>query len=136
MEIFNITQFIIELDVSKKLIDHEKAVYNTIELSLVCLYTYSQNESLYGFYYANGIRHYWQEDLTSANIIVRNTNHLDSIVSRLEKIFNGVDDDVIADDEDNNIFVNSQSLALRNISELISSISLSNNDIAFFTYAK
>lgn len=107
-----------------------------LTLSLVCLYTYSQNESLYGFYYANGIRHYWQEDLTSANIIVRNTNHLDSIVSRLEKIFNGVDDDVIADDEDNNIFVNSQSLALRNISELISSISLSNNDIAFFTYAK
>lgn len=65
-----------------------------LTLSLVCLYTYSQNESLYGFYYANGIRHYWQEDLTSANIIVRNTNHLDSIVSRLEKIFNGVDDDV------------------------------------------
>ncbi len=32
MEIFNITQFIIELDVSKKLIDHEKAVYNTIDI--------------------------------------------------------------------------------------------------------
>ena len=90
-------------------------------LCLVCS-SYSQNDSFYGFYYANGTRHYWQEDFTSANIIVRNINHYDSIATSLRKVFNSTDDVVLADDEDNNIIVNSQSLASRNISELISSI--------------
>ena len=42
-----------------------------IMFCIVCS-LYSQNNNLYGFYYANGIRHYWQEDHTSLNIIVRN----------------------------------------------------------------
>lgn len=48
---------------------------------------YSQNDTLYGFYYAKGIRHYWVEDFTSLNIIVNNLNHYDSIVARLGRIF-------------------------------------------------
>lgn len=69
-------------------------------LYLVCS-SYSQNDNLYGFYYANGTRHYWQEDFTSAIIIVRNINHYDSIAASLRKVFNSTDDVVLADDEDN-----------------------------------
>lgn len=113
-----------------------KKIIIVLTLTMMCLSASAQNDSLYGFYYANGTRHYWQEDYTSANIIVRNLNHFDSIVARLGRIFNGAEDRVLADDEDNNIIVNSQALASRNISELISQISMSNNDIKFFTYAK
>jgi hypothetical protein len=77
--------------------------------------TFSQNDTLYGFYYANGSRHYWIEDHTSLNIIVKNLNHYDSIAARLGRIFNGAQDEIWADDEDNNIIVNSGSLASRSV---------------------
>lgn len=56
-------------------------------LSLISV-SYSQNGNS-GYYYANGSRHYWQEDQTSANIIVHNLDHYDSIVSRLQNMFKG-----------------------------------------------
>ena len=106
-----------------------------ITLSIVCS-SYSQNDTLSGFYYANGTRHYWQEDYTSLNVIVNNLSHYDSIVARLARIFSDAQDEIWADNEDNNIVVNSSSLTSRNISDIIASVSLSSNDIAFYTYAK
>lgn len=98
--------------------------------------SYSQNDTLYGFYYANGIRQYWVEDYTSLNIIVNNLNHYDSVAARLSGLFNDPQDEIWSDDEDNNIIVISNSLNSRSISEIVSSISLSNNDITFTSYAK
>lgn len=98
--------------------------------------SYSQNDTLYGFYYANGIRHYWTEDHTSLNLIVKNLNHYDSIAARLGRMFNGTHDEIWADGEDNNIIVNSGSLASRSVSEIVSLISLSGDDIVFTSYAK
>lgn len=49
-----------------------KKIIIVLTLTVMCLSASAQNDSLYGFYYANGTRHYWQEDYTSANIIVRN----------------------------------------------------------------
>lgn len=110
----------------------------SILLALLCIIgsSYSQNENLYGYYYANGNRHYWTEDHTSLNIIVNNPSHYDSIATRLETIFNDEQDQIWADDEDNNIIVISNSLNSKNISDIVSTISLSNNDIAFTSYAK
>ena len=79
-------------------------------MSLFVGLSFSQNDTLYGFYYANGTRHYWTEDSTSLNIIVKNLNHYDSIAARLGRMFNGTQDEIWADDEDNNIIVNSGSL--------------------------
>ena len=64
-----------------------KKITNVLILIMICLGAYSQNDSLYGFYYANGDRHYWQENYTSANIIVNNIDHFDSITARLERVF-------------------------------------------------
>jgi hypothetical protein len=71
-------------------------------IAIICLVcsSYSQNDSLYGFYYANGTRHYWAEDNTSLNIIVNNLNHYDSIVARLGRIFSDAQDEIWSDDED------------------------------------
>lgn len=107
-------------------------------IAIICLVcsSYSQNDSLYGFYYANGTRHYWAEDNTSLNIIVNNLNHYDSIVARLGRIFSDAQDEIWSDDEDNNVIVNSNSLGSRDILDIISMVSLSSNDIAFYSYAK
>lgn len=111
-----------------------------IIIGMICfdcnLFSQTQTNQLMDFYYANGTQQYWQDDHTSANIIVRNTNNYDSIVLRLRREFDNPDDEILANDEDNNIIINSQSLATKNISNLISSISLSSDDIAFFSYAK
>lgn len=103
-------------------------------LSLISA-SYSQNGNS-GYYYANGSRHYWQEDQTSANIIVNNLDHYDSIVSRLQNMFNNDSVELIASDEDNNIIINSYSLRNYDNSTLLNNISTSPNDIDFFSYAK
>lgn len=100
------------------------------------LYSYSQNDTLYGFYYANATRHYWVEDNTSLNIVINNLDHFDSIVARLRRVFNDNQDEIWSDDEDNNIIVNSNSLVSKNIQSLFSEISLSDNDISFYSFAK
>lgn len=69
-----------------------------ITLYMVCS-SYSQNDSLYGFYYALGERHYWQESNTSINLIVNNINHYGSIAARLRSFFNDKEDEIVADDE-------------------------------------
>ncbi len=99
----------------------------------VALCAFSQNDH---FYYANGTRHYWQEDQTSANIIVNNLDYYDSIVSRLQNMFNNDSVELIASDEDNNIIINSYLLRNYDNSTLLNNISTSPNDIAFFSYAK
>ena len=76
-----------------------KKVVLAIVLVLSIGISYSQNDSLYGFYYALGERHYWQESNTSINLIVNNINHYDSIVARLRSFFNDKEDEIVVDDE-------------------------------------
>lgn len=96
-----------------------------------------QNENIPGNgYYADNSFHSWQEDNTSANIIVANMEHYNAIVSNLQTLFNGSNDEIIYDDEDDNIIVNSASLALISKAYIIQQISVSDGDIAFFTYSK
>ena len=99
---------------------------------LLCLLSFSQN----GYYYADGQQVYWTTDSTSANIIVKNTEDYSQIVNNLKGIFTGSSDEIIGDDEDDNIIINSNSLKTMNISTLISSISVKTDDIAFFTFSK
>ncbi len=88
------------------------------------------------YYYASGNAIYWQDDSTSVNIIVANINHYDSIVQNLQNIFNDMTDEIIFDNEDDNIIVNSIKLPQYNKDSLIAQISVSSNDISFFTYSK
>ena len=88
------------------------------------------------FYYANGVAQYWEDDVTSANIIVGNSDHYDAIVYGLDSIFNSIDDEIIADNEDINIIINSLSLAAKDKYDIIANVSISSNDIAFFSYSK
>ena len=87
-------------------------------------------------YYAGGTFYSWQGDSTSANIIVANMEHYNAIVSNLQTLFNSSGDEVIYDDEDDNIIVNSNSLRTISKATLIQQISVSSGDIAFVTYAK
>ena len=91
---------------------------------------------MHNFYYANGVAQYWEDDVSSANIIVRNLNHYDTIVYGLNTIFNSVDDEIIADDEDANIIVNSSSWSAKDKFDVVSNVSVSPDDIAFFSYSK
>ena len=86
------------------------------------------------YYYANGIPYYWQDDSTSVNIIVANMNNYEYIVQQLLNIFN--EDEVVYDNEDDNIIINSENLPSIDKEELIEQISLLPNDISFFTYSK
>jgi hypothetical protein len=87
-------------------------------------------------YYASGTFHSWQDDSTSANIIVANMEHYNDIVSNLQTLFNGTDDEIVYDDEDDNIIVNSTSLRSISVPTLIQQISVSSGDITFFSYSK
>ncbi|MBP5614872.1 MAG: S8 family serine peptidase, partial [Bacteroidales bacterium] len=87
-------------------------------------------------YYASGTFHSWQDDSTSANIIVANMEHYNDIVSNLQTLFNGTDDEIVYDDEDDNIIVNSTSLRSISVPTLIQQISISSGDITFFSYSK
>ncbi|GHV43384.1 hypothetical protein FACS1894180_2290 [Bacteroidia bacterium] len=88
------------------------------------------------YYYANGIKQYWTDDSTSVNIIVRNMQNYNAIVQNLELLFANSNDEVLADDEDDNIIVNSLSLPSMYKDSIIAAISVASDDIAFFTYSK
>ncbi len=92
---------------------------------------YSQNH-----YYADGQQISWSTDSASANIIVKNMEDYSQIVNNLKDIFTNSNDEIIGDDEDDNIIINSNSLKTLNIGMLISSISVKSDDIAFFTFSK
>ncbi len=79
---------------------------------LICLFSFSQTN----YYYADGQQIYWITDSSSANIIVKNTENYSQIANSLKDIFTGSADEVLEDDEDDNIIVNSSSLRNRNIS--------------------
>ena len=99
----------------------------------VCFASRAQNNN---FYYANGVAQYWEDDSTSANIIVRNQNNYDTIVCGLNTIFNDIDDEILSDNEDANIIINSSSLAIRTRNGIINNVSVSSEDIGFFSYSK
>ncbi|MBQ8223594.1 MAG: S8 family serine peptidase, partial [Bacteroidales bacterium] len=88
------------------------------------------------FYYANGTAQYWEEDRNSVNIIVGNIENIDTLVYRLKSQFRDVNDEILFSNEDNNIIVNSSSLSSRNINDIIDNISISANDVVFFSYSK
>ena len=92
---------------------------------------FSQNH-----YYADGQQISWSTDSASANIIVKNMEDYTQIVNNLKDIFTNSNDEIIGDDEDDNIIINSNSLKTLNIGMLISSISVKSDDIAFFTFSK
>ena len=96
--------------------------------------TSGDNNRNINYYYAGGKAHYWQDDSTSANIIVSNKHNYDAIVKRLLNIFN--ENEVVYDNEDDNIIINSENLPNMDKDSLIELISVENNDISFFTYSK
>jgi len=67
-------------------------------------------QSIPNYYYASDIPQYWAEDSTSVNIIVGNMHNYEAIVRNLELLFTDPNDEILADDEDDNIIVNSRSL--------------------------
>jgi len=88
------------------------------------------------YYYADGVPQYWTVDSTSVNIIVKNRHNYNAIVQNLQVLFFDSTDVIFADDEDDNIIVNSFSLPLIHKDSLIAAISIVPDDIAFFTYSK
>lgn len=96
--------------------------------------TTEDNNRNINYYYAGGKAHYWQDDSTSANIIVANKHNYDAIVQKLLNIFN--ENEVVYDNEDDNIIINSENLPNMDKDSLIGLISIENNDISFFTYSK
>ena len=71
---------------------------------------FSQNH-----YYADGQQISWSTDSASANIIVKNMEDYSQIVNNLKDIFTNSNDEIIGDDEDDNIIINSNSLKTMNI---------------------
>ena len=96
--------------------------------------TSGDNNRNINYYYADGKTYYWQDDSTSANIIVANKHNYDTIVQRLLNIFN--ENEVVYDNEDDNIIINSENLPDMDKNSLIGLISVENNDISFFSYSK
>ena len=88
------------------------------------------------YYYANGTAQYWEEDRNSVNIIVGNIENIDTLVYRLKSQFRDVNDEILFDNEDNNIIVNSSSISSRNINDVIDNISISANDVVFLVIPK
>jgi len=101
---------------------------------LICSSLIAQSTSNY--YYANGIPQYWTDDSTSVNIIVKNMHNYNRIVQNLKLLFSDPTDEILADDEDDNIIINSLSLLFIPEDKLIAQISIDSDDIAFFTYSK
>jgi|GEM_PF-1083205 len=93
-------------------------------------------QSIPNYYYASGTPQYWTEDSTSVNIIVGNMRNYDAIVRNLELLFTDPNDEILADDEDDNIIVNSRSLLMMDKNKIIDAISIDPDDIVFFTYSK
>ncbi|MDR3046726.1 MAG: S8 family serine peptidase, partial [Bacteroidales bacterium] len=96
---------------------------------------YSQN-NYQGYHYANGTAHYWTDDSTSLNLIVKNMEHYDTIVSKIQLFFANDKIEIIADNDDDNIIINSAVLPLIPIDSLIVAIQIDSDDICFFSYAK
>jgi hypothetical protein len=59
-----------------------------------------------------------------------------AIVDNLHLLFSNSTDEILADDEDDNIIINSLSLPLIHKDALIAAISINSDDIAFFSYSK
>ena len=84
-----------------------------ITLFLMCLLAFNQiiaqlpQISPDDYYYVDSAPQYWTTDRTSMNIIVANMENYWEIVERLELIFSEPGDEVLADDEDDNIIINS-----------------------------
>ena len=110
-----------------------KKIFFIILFLCVIITTTAQNNN---FYYANGIAQYWEEDVTSVNIIVGNHQQYDTIVHRLRTFFNNANDEILSDNEDSNIIVNSYSLSTQNSRDIIENMSLTSDDIVFMSYSK
>lgn len=105
-------------------------------LILCFLYNSLVGQNVSNYYYADGERQYWTDDSTSVNILVKNKSNYDAIVQNLERLFADPTDEILADDEDDNIIVNSLSLPSLPKNAIIAAISIDSDDIAFFTYSK
>ncbi len=99
----------------------------------VALCAYSQNDH---FYYANGTRHYWQEDKASVIIIGKSAVNYDSIASILRVLFDKPDEEVVTYRNSNRFIINSRSLETMSMDSLIGLISVMPDDIAYLSYAK
>jgi len=90
----------------------------------ILMATLLQAQSTPNFYYADGVPQYWVDDSTSINIIVKNMDNYIAIVQNLELLFTNSTDEILADDEDDNIIVNSLSLPLMDKDFIINAISM------------
>ncbi len=101
---------------------------------MIWLLSYSQGNSNY--YYDGYNAHFWVNDSTSAIMIIKNMNNYTQISNRLKNIFVSTNDEIIENDEENNIIINSSSLNTIDIDSLISAISVKSDDIEFFSFSK
>jgi hypothetical protein len=110
-----------------------------IVLEFMCVFGLLNAQSNFpvsNYYYVDRVPQYWIDDSTSINIIVKNMNNYNAIVDNLKNIFTAPDDEIFADDEDDNIIINSHSLPFLHKDSIIDNISIASDDIVFFTYSK
>ena len=101
---------------------------------MICHFSYPQGNSNY--YYDGYNAHFWVNDSTSAIMIIKNMNNYTQISNRLKDTFVAPSDEIIENDEENNIIINSSSLNTIDIDSLISAISVKSDDIEFFSFSK
>ncbi|MDR3047901.1 MAG: S8 family serine peptidase, partial [Bacteroidales bacterium] len=104
--------------------------------TLLSMSIISAQNNTRSYYYANGKAHYWVDDSTSVNIIVRNMSNYNQIVANLETLFNNEKVDILSDNSDDNIIVNCDNLSNYSRANIIAAISVNSDDISFFSYAK
>ena len=109
-----------------------KQIYAVILLACVLPLSYAQTN----FYFVDNVRHYWIEDSSSVNIIVRDMGDYDQIVETILELFSDETDTVSYVEDDDNIIIISEKLQKTSLEQLSSSICSNPSDIAFITYAK
>ncbi len=117
-----------------------KKMVKIIFLLFAILTVYGQDDNVLpsnmNYYYADGQKCYWQDDSTSINLIIANMENYEEIVRKLREFFTNEEDEIIYDDEDDNIIVNSPRLPTVPLNTLVERISVSLEDVEFVTYSK
>lgn len=117
-----------------------KKMIKCICILFAMLIAYGQDNNVLSqnvnYYYVNNQKCYWQDDSTSINIIVSNRDNYGEIVRKLDDIFTDIEDEIIFDDEDDNIIVNSSKLASMRLDSLVEQISILPEDVEFTTFSK
>ena len=90
------------------------------------------------YYYSKNTQHYWQDDSTSLNIILRgDTLFYNHVVDKLLLWVQDGKDEIVFDNEDDNIIINSYRLPQLDLDSFFSYITSGHSDnIVFYSFAK